>query len=264
MDGWTDIIRRIRAGSWRCRPTSSPPRACWRRSRTPDFEKMEEIRARVDADRRGPGHRRGAEALVPAVLQAAVLPRRVPAGLQRANVTLVDTDGKGVERITETGVVVDGVEYEVDCLIYATGFEVGTDYTRRAGFDVTGRGGVTLSERLGRRHADAARHARPRVPERLPRAADAGREPDLQLPHNLVESGQHDRHDRRPRARRGPDEVEATAEAEDAWIDLLLAGPRLSVIGSPDCTPGYYNNEGQRPPPPLFFFPPRAPPPAAT
>ena len=41
---------------------------------------------------------------------------------------LVDTRGQGVERITENGVVVDGKEYELDCLIYATGFEVGTDY----------------------------------------------------------------------------------------------------------------------------------------
>ena len=40
---------------------------------------------------------------------------------------LVDTDGQGVERLTEHGVVVDGTEYEVDCLIFATGFEVGTD-----------------------------------------------------------------------------------------------------------------------------------------
>src|SRR5436305_15215173 len=59
---------------------------------------------------------------------------------------LVDTDGKGVECITEKGVVVAGVEYEVDCIIYASGFEVGTDYTRRAGFDMTGRDGVALSD----------------------------------------------------------------------------------------------------------------------
>ena len=60
---------------------------------------------------------------------------------------LVDTDGKGVERLTEHGVVVDGVEYEVDCLIFATGFEVGTTYTRRAGYDIIGRDGLTLSEK---------------------------------------------------------------------------------------------------------------------
>src|SRR5690606_24769287 len=64
----------------------------------------------------------------------------------RPNVTLVDTKGKGVERITERGVVAEGVEWEVDCLIYATGFEVGTSYTRRAGYDLVGRGGKTLRE----------------------------------------------------------------------------------------------------------------------
>ena len=56
---------------------------------------------------------------------------------------LVDTNGQGVERITENGVVVDGQEYELDCLIYATGFEVGTDYARRMGFEIYGRDGVT-------------------------------------------------------------------------------------------------------------------------
>jgi cation diffusion facilitator CzcD-associated flavoprotein CzcO len=48
----------------------------------------------------------------------------------RRNVTLVDTMGQGVERITEKGLVVDGVEYEVDCIVFATGFEVGTSSTR--------------------------------------------------------------------------------------------------------------------------------------
>ena len=59
---------------------------------------------------------------------------------------LVDTKGKGVERVTENAVVVNGVAYEVDCLIYATGFEVGTAYTRRSEFEVYGRAGLSLSD----------------------------------------------------------------------------------------------------------------------
>jgi cyclohexanone monooxygenase len=40
--------------------------------------------------------------------------------------------------------------------------------------------------------------------------------------------------------------VEATAEAQAQWVDLLLSAPPR-LIGGPDCTPGYYNNEGQEP-----------------
>ena len=49
--------------------------------------------------------------------------------------------GSACERITESGVVVDGVHHELDCLIFATGFEVGTDYCRRSGFELIGRDG---------------------------------------------------------------------------------------------------------------------------
>ena len=53
------------------------------------------------------------------------------------------------DQMTEKGFVVAGREYEVDCIIYASGFEVGTEYRRRAGFDLTGRDGVKLSEAWG-------------------------------------------------------------------------------------------------------------------
>ena len=65
----------------------------------------------------------------------------------RPNVTLVDCPG-GIERITERGPVVDGVEHEVDCIVYATGFEPEvTPLHRRAGHEIAGVGGVTLAER---------------------------------------------------------------------------------------------------------------------
>ena len=63
------------------------------------------------------------------------------------NVTLVDCPG-GFDRVTESGPVVAGEQYEVDCLVYGTGFEAEvTPVFRRAGHDIVGRGGVTLAEK---------------------------------------------------------------------------------------------------------------------
>jgi hypothetical protein len=66
------------------------------------------------------------------------------------------------------------------------------------------------------------------------------------VPHNLSEAGRTIativRHARDAGAR----VVEVTKEAENAWVALLLSGAGR-MLGSPDCTPGYYNNEGQDP-----------------
>ena len=67
---------------------------------------------------------------------------------------------------------------------------------------------------------------------------------DKSRPQSL--SGVTDRNDRRRHTLDdGYDQVDVTQEARDAWMDLCLSAPRIGVIGSPECTPGYYNNEGQ-------------------
>ena len=111
-----------------------------------DDEKMSEIRDRVDtivADSST------ADALKPWYRQLCKRPCFHDEYLQsynNPNTHLIDTNGKGVERIDETGAWVDGVHYELDCLVIASGFEVGTSYTRRSGYDVAGRNGQLLSD----------------------------------------------------------------------------------------------------------------------
>jgi cation diffusion facilitator CzcD-associated flavoprotein CzcO len=64
-----------------------------------------------------------------------------------ANVTLIDCPA-GIDKITEQGPVVDGKQYEVDCIIYGTGFEAElTPLYRRVGHEIVGRGGVTLAQK---------------------------------------------------------------------------------------------------------------------
>lgn len=63
------------------------------------------------------------------------------------NVTLVDTDGKGIEGVYEKGIIANGKQYEVDCIVWATGFEVGTSWKSRNGFEVYGKNGISIADK---------------------------------------------------------------------------------------------------------------------
>jgi cation diffusion facilitator CzcD-associated flavoprotein CzcO len=248
MDGWTDLSRRIRSRIADLPREGLTIEAMLEAYEDADHEKMEEIRARVDTLVEDP---ETAQKLKAWYRQLCKRPCFHDAYLQAFNepgTTLVDTDGRGVERITETGVVVAGVEYEVDCLIYASGFEVGTEYTRRAGYDATGRDGLTLSaywaEGMRTLHGTHV-HGFPNLFIVQP---TQGANLISNVPHNLTEAGATIAAVVRHALDHGHRQVEVTKEAEDAWIELLLSGPGMT-IGSQDCTPGYYNNEGQDPGP---------------
>ncbi len=247
QDGWTDLARRIRTKIMQLPPDRITPQnmlAAWEDA---DFEKMEEIRARAEAIVNDP---ETAENLKAWYRQLCKRPCFHDAYLQAFNepgARLVDTDGKGVERITETGVVVAGTEYPVDCIIYASGFEVGTEYRRRAGFDLKGRNGRLLSEHWseGMRTKHGVHvHGFPNAFIVQP---TQGANLISNIPHNLTEAGRTIATIIRHALDAGAAEVEVTAEAEQAWIDLLLTGSGRMIGASPDCTPGYYNNEGQEP-----------------
>jgi cyclohexanone monooxygenase len=204
---------------------------------------MEEIRARVDAIVQDPSTAHNLKAWYRQLCKRPCFHDDYLQAYNRPNTHLVDTDGKGVERITETGVVGAGVEYEVDCIIYASGFEVGTEYTRRAGFDLTGRDGLTLSEYWGEGMRTLHGIHVHGFPNAFIVQPTQGANLISNVPHNLTEAGRTIAAVLRHAIDHGYREVEVTEEAEDGWVDLLLSGPG-SLIGSPDCTPGYYNNEG--------------------
>jgi len=190
-----------------------------------------------------------AEALKPWYMMMCKRPCFHDAYLQafnQPNCHLVDTDGRGVERITERGPVVAGMQYDVDCIVYASGFEVGTPYTARSGFDLVGRGGLKLSDAW----ADGMRSLHGVHVHGFPNAffvqPTQGANLISNVPHNLTESGRTIAMVVRHALDQGHQRVEVTLAAQDAWVQLLLSGPGR-MIGGPDCTPGYYNNEGQAP-----------------
>jgi cyclohexanone monooxygenase len=243
-DGWTDIIRNLllmmRNDSGEAMDISD----IMKTMELADFQKMESVRARVDTIVKDDAT---AEALKPYYRQFCKRPCFHDEYLDtynRDNVTLVDTDGKGVERITKNGVVANGVEYQVDCLIYATGFEVGTAYTRRAGFEVTGRDGITLTQKW----ADGVRTMHGMHSRGFPNCFIMGPQQSgftVNFPHMLDEQARHVAYVVKHVLDSAVDALDVTEEAEHAWVDTIISSARMGREFLESCTPGYYNNEGQ-------------------
>jgi cation diffusion facilitator CzcD-associated flavoprotein CzcO len=243
-DGWTDIITNLLLGMQKTDSPDLSPEGIRRAVEIADFEKMESIRARVDQIVKDP---KTAEALKPWYRQFCKRPcfhNEYLDTFNRPNVTLVDTAGKGVDRITPDGVVVGGAEYAVDCLIFATGFEVGTDYCRRAGMQIYGRGARSLSEywaagvrSLHGMHVDGYPNCF------LMTSSQAGF--TASFPHMLNEQARHLAWIVRRAKDDGLETVEASVDAVEAWVERCIEKAGAGVEFFENCTPGYYNNEGK-------------------
>ena len=243
-DGWTDIIGKLLVRMRNADITDMSPGGLAKTVELADFEKMESIRSRVDTIVNDPTT---AEALKPYYRQFCKRPCFHDEYLDtfnRPNVTLVDTDGKGVDRITERGVIVGETEFELDCLIYATGFEVGTDYTRRSGYEVVGRDGITLTEKW----KDGASTLHGMHTRGFPNCLIFSLQQSgftVNFPHALDEQSRHAAYILRHVYDNDVRTVEASQEAEDAWVATILELAQFNLDFLESCTPGYYNNEGK-------------------
>lgn len=234
-DGWTEVM-------WDdTQSAGSTPEQVEELERS-DFETMEAIRRRVDEVVEDPAT---AEALKPwygkHCKRVCFHDEYLPA-FNRDNVHLVDTEGRGVDRVTPGGVVVDGTEYPLDVLIFASGFEVTTDLNQRLGFDPVGRGGVAMSERWH----DGAHTLHGVLSAEFPNMCmisivQAGF--GTNFLHFLSESANHVSWIISSCIDQGIRTIEATPEAEEEWHGVLI-GEAMKIAGySISCTPGYYNSE---------------------
>jgi cyclohexanone monooxygenase len=242
-DGWTEIYRNLA----RIMPLEGAEKLSKvevaRLTEIADFQKMESVRARVDSVVRDP---KTAEALKPYYRQFCKRPcyhDEYLTTFNRANVHLVDTHGAGVDRITQSGLVANGVEYEVDCIIFATGFEVSTGYTRNSGYDVFGRNGVALSKKW----ADGPSTFHGLHSHGFPNCYFMGMIQSAlaaNFPHLLNEQSKHIAHTVKAAIARGATLVEASEEAEQHWCETMRSKARMGLRFFSECTPGYYNSEG--------------------
>ena len=247
MDGWTEIIGKLLRG--RAAGAGPADESIVESLERVDFEKMEQIRARAAALVNDPNT---AEALKPFYRQFCKRPCFHDEYLQtfnRPNVTLIDTDGQGIERITERGILVGGnapggTEYPLDCIIYASGFEVGTPLEQRAGYEVYGCGGVALSAKW----KEGVSTLFGMQSNGFPNCFIVGLSQvgvSANIPHVLDVQSHHIgyilKHVFDHQVRR----FDVSVEAEAAWVQKVMDASVASLGFLEACTPGYYNNEGK-------------------
>jgi cyclohexanone monooxygenase len=242
-DGWTDL-NRIAAALAQEKLAAGEPLNPAVLGQSANFMKMEQVRERVASIVQD---QKTAEALKPYYDFFCKRPCFSDEYLQsfnRPNVTLVDTQGRGVERLTEHGVVVGGREYPLDCLIYATGFApLYGDRLKKAGFETYGRAGQALSEhwREGARTFHGVHsHGFPNY--FMIQLAQSGF--SFNFTHMLDEYAKHIAHIVEHVRAAGADIVEATETAEEDWFDEMQRSPFALFEFLAECTPSYYNSEG--------------------
>ncbi len=235
-DGWTELM-------WVDTQKSSSDEEAAELEQI-DFEAMETIRRRVDQIVEDPDT---AEKLKPYwgkhCKRVCFHDEYLPA-FNRPNVHLVDTNGRGVDSCTARGPVVDGVEYPVDLLIYASGFEVTTDLTHRLGFDPVGRDGVALSQRW----AEGAHTLHGVLASGFPNLllislVQGGF--GTNFSHLLSESAKHVAHILEACIEQGIVEIEPEEAAEEEWLGVLLGVGMGGARYFEACTPSFYNSEKQ-------------------
>ena len=240
-DSWTVLARAIR------QKLMSDPSAAENISAVleqTDFERMTLVRERVDAIVKDAATANALKPWYSLFCKRPCFHDEYLAAFNKPNVTLVDTAGRGVERITRNGVVVAGAEHELDCLIFATGFETAGDYAKRSAFEVRGKGGISLSEKWAEGLVTLhGMHTRDFPNCFFISQAQAGM--SVNFPHMLSEQAKHIAHIVSVSLDRGLRTLEPTAQAERAWVETVLgmAAARISFLEQ--CTPGYYNNEGR-------------------
>ena len=241
-DGWTRLTRNVRALA------AQADGKITNLVQLADFKTMEEIRHLVDETVKDPKVAEKLKAYYNQFCKRPTFNDHYLGTFNRENVELVDVSStQGVEEITERGIVANGQEYEVDCIIYASGFEITSSYERRLGIPIFGVGGQSIFEHW----QNGMRSMHGLMVSGFPNLFMCGGGFVFQLganyAHGIDVQARHVAYIISELASRGVQSANVSNMAEEQWIadqlDTKISGFVLG--GSPDtCTPGYYNQEG--------------------
>ncbi|WP_084032420.1 FAD-dependent oxidoreductase [Mycobacterium avium subsp. hominissuis] len=245
-DFWTELGRNTAARVLALDdPASLTPEQFMAIREEEDYKIMERLRRRIDTLIDDPAT---AEALKPYYRFLCKRPCSnddyLPS-FNRPNVTLVDVSAsKGVERATEKGLVANGVEYELDCIIYASGFEITTEISRRYSIEtIAGRDGLSLFDYW----RDGYKTLHGMTSRGFPNQFYTGFTQvgiSANIAANYELQGEHIAYIIAEALKRGAATVEPSDEAQQQWCTTIRETAVDNSAFDAQCTPGYYNNEG--------------------
>ena len=245
-DIWTEITRNLHAElaaeGW---PSLTPLQFMERREAV-DYRVMERLRRRVAQLVKDPA---AAEALKPYyrfLCKRPLSSDEFYPTFNRSNVQLIDvSETKGVERMTQNGFVANGKSHDVDCMIFASGFEVTSDLNRRWGIDVVqGRQGQSIYDHW----SEGPQTLHGTMTHGFPNQFYIGYIQgglNASVTEQFGQQGYHIAHIISEVLKRGATVVEPSKEAQDAYVrhfqemELDMSG----FVGQ--CPPSYFNNEGE-------------------
>jgi cation diffusion facilitator CzcD-associated flavoprotein CzcO len=245
-DIWTEISRNLaaemEAAGW---PQESFEQFMTRRE-VVDYRVMERLRNRAAAMVKDPAT---AEALKPwyrFLCKRPLSNDEFYPTFNRPNVKLIDVSASlGVQAMTEKGFMHDGVEYAVDCMIFASGFEVTSDLDRRWGINVfEGRGGKSIY----RHWAEGPKTFHGIMTHGFPNQFYTGYIQgglNATTTEQFGRQGYHIAYVISETLKRGAKVVEPSQAAQDAYVKHFQEVEFDSSQFQRECTPSYFTNEGQ-------------------
>ncbi|MGW6421561.1 flavin-containing monooxygenase [Nocardia sp. NPDC055053] len=247
-DGWTEVSRNLEArlsatGGW---ATLTPEKFLELRE-LEDYKAMERVRRRVDEIVTDPATAAALKPYYRFLCKRPCFNDQYLPTFNRANVTLVDVaKTKGVERITARGIVADGVEHEVDCIIFASGFEITTDLDRRFGIaPFAGRDGRSLYEHWGEGYQTLHGLTTRGFPNLFFTGFLQGGV-TASTTDMFDQQAEHIAYILKQAVDTGVTTVEPTADAVREWVTTVRETAVDNSTFQRECTPGYYNNEGEK------------------
>jgi cyclohexanone monooxygenase len=242
-DGWARFFRALIDAVDLLPPEARTPEAIAAAQEAADFRHNESIRSRVDKIVRDPATAASLKAYYRTLCKRPGFSDDYLPVFNQTNVDLVDVSS-GVDRITERGILVQGVEHQLDCLVFCTGFELGTTWAHQAGYEVIGRGGQLLSQKW----AKGLRTYHGLFSRGFPNLFVMGLTQTgttISVPHMLQEQVDHLTYIIKKCKDEGITAVEATESAEEAWQHVIGAVNEARRPFQEACTPGYFNADGR-------------------